>query len=256
MNRFLAALRFLTILPIPGERGHSESDLASSLVYFPVVGLLIGLTAAGFSLLFGFLFPPMVTAVLVVLVLLAVSGGLHMDGLCDSVDGFFSSRPRERMLEIMRDSRVGAMGVMAIVLVLGLKVTALGSLDENNLPRTVLLMPVVGRCSLLILMAVLPYARPEGGRGTLFYTRSAGLAAVWAVWAVLLVLLTGWLAAATAGIVAGMVALIFVLIFAAYCRGKIGGATGDTLGAGCELAETAVALVLAAKPIIAFMEEF
>ena len=102
-------------------------------------------------------------------------------------------------------------------------------------------------------MAVLPYARPEGGRGTLFYTRSAGLAAVWAV---LLVLLTGWLAAATAGIVAGTVALIFVLIFAAYCRAKIGGATGDTLGAGCELAETAVALVLAAKPVIAIMREF
>ena len=253
MNRFLAALRFLTILPIPGERGHNESDLASSLVYFPVVGLFIGLTAAGFSLLFGFLFPPMVIAVLVVLVLLAASGGLHMDGLCDSVDGFFSSRPRERMLEIMRDSRVGAMGVMAIVLVLGLKISALASLDEQSMPRAVLLMPVTGRCSLLILMAVLPYARPEGGRGTLFYTRSARMAAVWAV---LLVLLTGWLAAATAGIIAGMVALIFVLIFAAYCRAKIGGATGDTLGAGCELAETAVALVLAAKPVIVYMGVF
>jgi adenosylcobinamide-GDP ribazoletransferase len=253
MNRFLAALRFLTILPIPGERGHNESDLASSLVYFPVVGLFIGLTAAGFSLLFGFLFPPMVIAVLVVLVLLAASGGLHMDGLCDSVDGFFSSRPRERMLEIMRDSRVGAMGVMAIVLVLGLKISALASLDEQSMPRAVLLMPVTGRCSLLILMAVLPYARPEGGRGTLFYTRSARMAAVWAV---LLVLLTGWLAAATAGIIAGMAALIFVLIFAAYCRAKIGGATGDTLGAGCELAETSVALVLAAKPVIVYMGEF
>jgi len=173
-----------------------------------------------------------------------------MDGLCDSVDGFFSSRPREHMLEIMRDSRVGAMGVMAIVLVLGLKIVALASLDNNSLPRTVLLMPVAGRCSLLILMAVLPYVRPEGGRGTLFYTRSARMAAVWAV---LLLLLTGWLAAAIAGVIASLVALAFVLLFAVYCRAKIGGATGDTLGAGCELAETAVALVLTAKPVIAFM---
>jgi adenosylcobinamide-GDP ribazoletransferase len=253
MNRFLAALRFLTILPIPGEMGHRESDLAASLYYFPVVGLLIGLAAAGLSLLFWAWFPPLVAALLVVTVLLGVSGGLHMDGLCDSVDGFLSSRSRERMLEIMRDSRVGAMGVMAIVLVLGLKITALASLDNTSLPRTVLLMPVAGRCSLLILMAVLPYARPAGGLATLFYTRSGRIAAVWAV---ILLLLTGWLAAATAGVIASLAALVFVLLFAVYCRAKIGGATGDTLGAGSELAETAVALVLAAKPVIAFMREF
>jgi adenosylcobinamide-GDP ribazoletransferase len=253
MNRFLAALRFLTIIPIPGKRGHRESDLIASLPYFPLVGLLIGLGAAGLSLLFWFLFPPMLTAVLVVIILLGASGGLHMDGLCDSADGFFSSRPREQMLEIMRDSRVGAMGVMAIVLVLGLKISALTSLDNNSLPRTVLLMPLTGRCSLLILMAVLPYARLEGGLATLFYTRSAGVAAVWSV---ILLLLTGWLAAATAGVIACLAAIVFVLLFAVYCRAKIGGATGDTLGAGCELAEAAVALVLAAKPAIAFMREF
>lgn len=145
------------------------------------------------------------------------------------------------------------MGVMAIVLVLGLKITALASLDNTSLPRTVLLMPVAGRCSLLILMAVLPYARPAGGLATIFYTRSGRIAAVWAV---ILLLLTGWLAAATAGVIASLAALVFVLLFAVYCRAKIGGATGDTLGAGCELAETAVALVLAAKPVIAFMREF
>ncbi len=251
MNRFLAALRFLTILPIPGKMGHSESDLASSPTFFPVVGLLIGLTAAGFSLIFWNWFPPMVAALLIVIVLLGVSGGLHMDGLCDSVDGFFSSRPREQMLEIMRDSRVGAMGVMAIVLVLGLKITALASLDAKTMPRAVLLMPVAGRCSLLLLMAVLPYVRPEGGRGTLFYTQSGRMGTVWAV---VLLFLICWLTAHMAAIIAGMAALAFVMIFAAYCRKKIGGATGDTLGAGCELAETVVALVLAAKPVIAFME--
>lgn len=253
MNRLLAALRFLTILPIPGKMGHNESDLAASLPYFPVVGLLIGLAAAGLSLLFWSWFAPLVAALFVVIVLLGASGGLHMDGLCDSADGFMSSRPREQILQIMRDSRVGAMGVIAIVLILNLKITALASLDENTLPRTLLLMPVAGRCSLLILMAVLPYARPTGGLGTLFYTHSSRMAAVWAV---VLLFLTGWLAAGTAGVITGMVVITFVLLFAAYCREKIGGATGDTLGAGCELAETVVALVLAAKPMIAFMSEF
>lgn len=253
MNRFLAAFRFLTILPVPGKKGHSESDLAASLVYFPVIGLLLGLTTGGLSLLLWTWFPPMIVAVLTVTILLAFSGGLHMDGLCDSADGFFSSRPRVQMLQIMRDSRVGAMGVIAIVLVLGLKITALASLDENSLPRTVLLMPVAGRCSLLILMAVLPYARPAGGLASLFYTHSSRAAACWSVG---LLFLTGWLAAGSAGVITGMFVITFVLLFAAYCGRKIGGATGDTLGAGCELAETVVALVLAAKPLVVFMSEF
>ena len=250
MNRFLAALRFLTILPIPGKMGHDESDLAASLMYFPVVGLLIGLAAGGLALLLGTWFPPMVVAVLCVTFLLAISGGLHMDGLSDTVDGFLSSRPREQMLEIMRDSRVGAMGVMAIVLVLGMKIGALASMDAKIMVRVVLLMPVAGRSALLLLMAVLPYVRPEGGRGTLFYTRSSRMAAVWSV---ALFFTMSWLTTGLAGIIASLAVGIVLLIFAVYCRNKIGGATGDTLGAGCELAETVVALVLTAKPVIALM---
>ena len=104
-----------------------------------------------------------------------------MDGLCDTADGFFSVRPRERIMEIMRDSRVGAMGVMAIVLTVVLKVAALESHGVDTIWVVVLLMPLAGRCSLLVLMAILPYARPEGGLGTLFYSRSSKLSALWGV---------------------------------------------------------------------------
>lgn len=246
MDNFLAALRFLTIIPLPGKKGHDESAISGSPPFFPVIGLLTGLLAAGLSWLFWAWLAPLSAAVLSVIVLLVVSGGLHMDGLCDTADGFFSARPRARMLEIMRDSRVGAMGVMAIVLILALKIAALSVHSQDNIWPVVLLMPLAGRVSLLVLMAVLPYARPEGGLATLFYKRPGKLAAISGVF---LLLAVGWLVLGSAGLIAGGLAMGVVLSFAAYCRYKIGGATGDTLGAGCELAETAIALVLAVKPL-------
>src|SRR5208283_4809952 len=121
MRRFLAAMRFLTVIPFPGNWGADESSLAGSTVFFPVVGLLIGLGAAAVAACAARWLPAGPAAGLVIVALLAVSGGLHMDGLSDSADGLLSARPRERALEIMRDSHVGAMGVIAIVCVLLLK---------------------------------------------------------------------------------------------------------------------------------------
>lgn len=114
MNSFLAALRFLTILPIPGRRGHAPDDLRRSLWSFPLVGLLLGGMTGGIFWAVGPYLPPPIAAVLAVLVLLSWSGGLHLDGVADCGDAFFSSRSRERMLEIMRDSRIGAMGVIGL----------------------------------------------------------------------------------------------------------------------------------------------
>ena len=93
MDRFFAALRFLTIFPVPGTIGISKKSLADSLPFFPIVGLLIGCIVAGFTLLCSSLFPPFLRAVFAVTALLAVSGGLNVDGLCDMADGFLSSRP-------------------------------------------------------------------------------------------------------------------------------------------------------------------
>jgi len=247
MGRLIAAIRFLTIIPVPGRVGTGEINMAGSLPFFPIIGLLIGMIAVGLSHGLWFLFPPLPAAVLMVIFLAAVSGGLHMDGFCDTADGFFSSRPRERILEIMRDSRVGAMGVMAIVFIVVLKVAALELHDVKNIGAVVLLMPLAGRCALLVQMAILPYARPAGGLATLFYTRSSKLSALWGAG---LLLGIGAIAAGAAGFAAAGISLAVIFLFAGYCRLKIGGATGDTLGAGCELAETVVALVFAARPVL------
>jgi adenosylcobinamide-GDP ribazoletransferase len=245
MKGFFAALRFLTVLPLPGKWGCSESALTGSAPFFPLVGLLIGGIAAAVSFPLWRVFPALPAAVLIVLSLLGASGGLHMDGLSDTADGFQGSRSRERILEIMRDSRVGAMGVIAVVSVVAVKIAALASLAGPRLVWiAVLLMPVAGRCAMVVKMALLPYARGEGGLGTPFYEKRPSFSAAWAV---LVLLATGWLAGGPVGAIAGGAALITTLLFAAYTYRRIGGATGDTLGASCELAEAVVALTFAAQ---------
>ncbi len=243
MNHLCAAIRFLTILPLPGKCGTAEHDLPDSIWFFPIVGLLAGGAAAALIVVFLAIFPPMSCTVCVVLALIVISGGLHMDGLADTADGFLSSRPRERVLEIMKDSHIGVMGVIAIVAVLLLKVTAIASIEPANAWFTILLIPLAGRCMIVLMICILPYARPEGGLGSAFSkSRSA-----WpALWALAVLATVGWLVAGWAGLAAGGAAVAVTLLFALWCYRKIGGATGDTYGAACELAELAVVLTMAA----------
>ena len=246
MKRFVAALRFLTVVPIPGGYGTGMEPLARSAPFFPVVGLLIGLALAVLAWALSLILWPPIVSVLLVIALAAATAGLHLDGLSDTADGFLSSRPRERILEIMKDSHVGAMGVIAIVCVLLLKTAALMSMPAPGmLWRAVLLAPVAGRCAMVISMTLLPYARPEG-LGSVFYMHRSR----WnAVWAAAFLAASGYAVAGAAGLIGAGAALAVVLVFAAQCRRKIGGATGDTLGAACELAETTTLLVLSIRQL-------
>jgi adenosylcobinamide-GDP ribazoletransferase len=246
MKSFLAALRFLTILPIPGRRDDDAVRLGRSVPFFPVVGLLIGLAAATFDSVLTRLFPPLLASGFTVTALLAVSGGLHIDGLADTADGFFSSRPQERILEIMRDSRTGPMGVTAIVCLLILKTAAVASIAPGTRWAAILLMPLAGRCALVVLLAFLPYARSGGGLATAFQNERSVFHGMWAV---LVLALVAWITAAFAGLAMAAVAVIGMLVFAAYSYFKIGGYTGDTLGAACEIAEAMPAIVAAAMSL-------
>jgi adenosylcobinamide-GDP ribazoletransferase len=242
MNRLLAAVRFLTILPIPGSRGTLESDLARCVPWFPVVGLLLGVVAAAVAWVLVPHLPPMALAAVLVIVLLSFSGCLHLDGLSDAADGMLSSRPRERMLEIMKDSHTGAMGVVAIACVLLLKFACLASLPRCEVWRAAFLMPVAGRCALVWHMAILPYARSEG-LGGIFYRSRPRLAAASSamVLAAAACVLLG-----ERGIVLWVACVVAVFFLSGYVYRKIGGATGDTLGAVCELVEIVPALAMAA----------
>jgi adenosylcobinamide-GDP ribazoletransferase len=241
MKRFAAAIQFLTVLPVPCNC--AERELGRSTLLFPVIGLLIGAGIVMVNFALSAVLPPLVVNVLLVIAMLAVSGGLHMDGLADTADGFLSSRPRERILEIMKDSRTGAMGVIAVVCVLCLKIAALVSVPNNLRWPTLLLMPLAGRCALVIEMAALPYARPEGGLGSVFAVNKSPIDAFFAIFVLSATACwsLGW-----RGLISAGAAVLVTLVFSFWCRRKIGGFTGDTLGAACELAELAPALVAVA----------
>ena len=241
MKPLFAALRFLTILPIPASWAGDEHQLARSVKFFPLVGLLIGAIAAVIGWLVTQLFAMPVAAVLIVIALIIVTGGLHLDGLADTADGFLSVSTRQRTLEIMKDSSTGAMGVIAIVCVVLLKVTAVASVASSQMIATVFLMPVAGRCAMAFVMSILPYARTEGGLGSVFARQRSILNAIWAVIAVVIIsrLVLGW-----AGFAAAGAALLVTILFSAYCYRKIAGYTGDTLGAVNELVEAIVPLAV------------
>ncbi|HET6454089.1 MAG TPA: adenosylcobinamide-GDP ribazoletransferase [Armatimonadota bacterium] len=239
MRAFLAALGFLTVLPVPSD----GKALKQSVPWFPVVGLLIGGLIASLDYALGHVFPPLVTSVLIVIALIGISGGLHLDGLADTADGFLSSPRSDRgVLEIMKDSRIGTMGTLAIVSVFAMKVACLSNVIGSRF-EVILLMPVAGRCAMVLTMAVIPYARPEGGLGSAFEgnDRIAPLMALAVLFMASWLVLGGWM-----GMASAMLAVIIGLFMAIWSYLKIGGFTGDVLGAACEIAEIAPALVASA----------
>lgn len=234
MQSFFAAISFLTIVRIPPAWCGDEQALGRSLSWFPVVGLLTGCAVALADGLMRTLFPGLlVPSALTVIFLIAVSGGFHLDGLADSADAFMSSRSKEQMLEIMKDSRCGPMAVLTIVALLLLKFAALASLNGDLRAPTIILMPLAGRCALVLKTVSLDYVR-ESGLVSLFQRNDRERQ-----YGITLLLLGGCscLAFGFKGLWVLGACLMVVWLFARYCRAKIGGMTGDTLGAACELVE-------------------
>jgi adenosylcobinamide-GDP ribazoletransferase len=241
----LVAFRYLTTLPLP--RSRAGGDLGRAAGWFPVVGLVVGGCLALASLAVDRVFPPGVGGMLLVALWAALTGGLHLDGLADACDGLGGAWSRDRALAIMRDARSGPYGVAAIVLVLGLKAAALASLPEGLAWRALVLAPVLGRAGPLLLVRLCPPARPDGA-GHAF--------AVGARWPALVVggLIALLVSLATLGPWGALplgAAGLFVWRLAAYLRRRLGGFTGDTLGA---LVETIEAGVLTLAVSLDFLE--
>lgn len=244
MKSFLSALAFLTPVRVPQRWCGGEAGLRRAPVWFPVVGALIGAAVAAICYGLGQVLPPLPVGAIVVLLLVAASAGLHMDGLADTADGLFSARPRERVLEIMKDSHIGTMGVLAVVGVLLLKTGLFTAVDESLRWRTVLLAPIAGRCAVLLAMSLFPYARSEGGLATIFRS-DRRRALLLSAWAVVFVFAAGWLCASYRGVAVAGAAVAAALMFGWYVRRRLGGYTGDTLGATNELTEVMPFLVVA-----------
>jgi len=239
------AVRFLTLVPVPGAAGDGSHSVNDALHHFPLVGLLVGAlsTAAGFAAYY--LLGAPLHAVVVVTTASVVTAGFHLDGLADTCDALFSWRAPARKLEIMSDSRIGAMGAIALVLVIALKIAALLALQEHWWLGA-LLSPVFGRWADLYGIVAFPAAKGDGlaasvqTEGAAGHLLPASLTAALAAGPLLLYgewyLLIGALAAA----------FLFIHWFAAAVTRSLGGLTGDVYGAMSELGEVAALLALCA----------
>jgi len=228
----LLAVQFMTRLPTPGWVGHGTAGLDRVARWFPLVGLLVGgigalvLAAARLGL------PPLMAAGLAVAAMVAVTGALHEDGLADTADGLGGGWTRDDALRIMKDSRIGAYGAAALALALGVKVAAVAELPAAAL----LASAAASRFAPVCVMAALPYARTgqAEARAAPVGAGPGGLA-VAAVCGLLPLLLLGWRAVPAlllAGGLTGALALWF--------RRRLGGYTGDTLGAVQQAAELGI----------------
>ena len=239
---FLAALQFLTSIPLPWRREVSPEELGRSTAYFPVVGLIIGLILAGLNWLLSFILPPAVVKALLLVALVVITGALHLDGFADTCDGIAGHKPVEDRWRVMRDSHTGAFGVVGIVLLLLVKYVTLNSIPETFMTATLIFMPVVSRWAMVYAIFAYPYARPSG-LGTAFKqkTRWPGFTVATIITFVVAVALFPLFS------VAGLLLLIGVwvitAVFSLYFKRKFAGLTGDTYGAINEVAEV-MALIL------------
>lgn len=238
-NSFLVATQFLTRFPVVPVNDFSADGLAKSAVFFPIVGLVVG---AGGVLLHWILSPHTtvnVATVLIVIYLVAVTGGLHEDALADAADGFGGGVERERVLEIMRDSRIGSFGAIAVVLSLLSRFVFLTSLPPEKFTSYFLAGQVLSRWTALPLASFLPAARAGDGQGSRIAqgigTNALVVGTVMAFGIVTIFL--KWRAMSVLSVAIAVVALT-----GAYYKRRIGGVTGDCLGATNQITEFAVYL--------------
>lgn len=240
---FRRALGFLTVLPVGRNLPCDGPLLARSMALFPAVGLLLGLLLALSNWALQLILPPLVAAPLLVALLAWLTGAMHLDGLADLADGLAGGQDRESRLRIMKDSRIGAIGAVALVLLLLLKVLAIHSLPAPLQSPALVLMPAAGRWLQVVLAALCAYARPEGGTGGAFVENVGAPQVLYAG-------LTLALAALVLFGLKGLGVLLGLGLLAVWllrlCNSRLGGVTGDALGAATELAEVAGLLLVLA----------
>jgi adenosylcobinamide-GDP ribazoletransferase len=242
---FLTTVRFLTVLPV-GQRYPSGQQLARSQGFFPLVGLLLGLVLAGVDVGLGLIWPGALTSAFLVVILLVLTGAMHLEGFLDSCDGLLGGRDRSNRLKIMRDRHVGAFAVAGGIGLMLLKWAALFSLPRPARFPVLVLFPVLSRWSMALVLPAFPYARDEG-LGLAFHREATwtrtGIAAGTAL--VASVLFSG----------IGGVLLLVIVSLIAWLVGMgisqlLGGLTGDAYGAINEISEVvALAAGVALAPL-------
>ncbi|MDD4600268.1 Adenosylcobinamide-GDP ribazoletransferase [bioreactor metagenome] len=242
MHEFITGLQFLTRIKVTNQSEWLPDSFGRSVKFFPLIGAVIGMLLVAINYIIdcylpelGIYCPPHVLATILTAAPILITGGLHCDGFMDTMDGIFSGRSRERKLEIMKDSRVGANGVTAFTLLILLKWSLLTDIAPSVLPLALFSMPVLGRFAMVIGITVFPYARPDGMGKAFAQHAGRTTLVIAALLTLILIIPLGKLA-----LLGGVAVIVFALLFAKYATKMLGGLTGDVYGAMTELAEILV----------------
>jgi adenosylcobinamide-GDP ribazoletransferase len=245
-RRFLIAVQFLTRLPVPYALESSEEEIGKAAAFFPLVGVIVGGGAALVFMLAGYVLPQATCVLCAIIFAALITNGFHEDGLADTFDGFGGGWTKDRVLEIMRDSRIGTYGTLALIFLILGKLNFLSLLSQGQAWRWMIVAHTTSRWTILPLCIWLPYARAEG-QGKLVAKQVGALEIViGSVTLAVALLLLSRHAAIAALLVTGLVTLLSGLYF----RARLQGITGDCLGAANQLTE--VALYLAAVILLRF----
>lgn len=238
MSGFFSALQFLTVLPAPWARPMDRPSF--SLGYFPLVGLLLGAMVAGLDWLLRHFLPMSLVNGAVIVAMIVLTGGLHLDGFMDTCDAIPGAHSTSRRLEILKDLRVGSYGILGALSLLMAKYLALAELPLGLRLPSLLLMPVIGRWSMTVAITVFPYARASG------LGKSMKEGAAWWSLALATVLAAAMAAAVLqgAGIIALAGACALTLLMGWRFTRRLDGLTGDTYGAINEVMEMAVLIMI------------
>jgi adenosylcobinamide-GDP ribazoletransferase len=240
MRLFIVAFQFLTIVPLPFAVRCEEEDLGRSMTFFPAVGLAIGALLAGADFLMAPFLPRGVSDLILVVLNSVVTGALHLDGLSDVCDGLAARGSRERFLNVMKDSRVGAVGAVALVLALGLKYQALLALPPQFKRETLLFFPLAARFAQVQMTVGSKRARNDG-LGSAFI---GGVGMTQLVLSAVVTLAAGYLLLGLNGV--ACTTFLFLVTWGIKCwsHQRLGGITGDVIGCASEINEISCLLVL------------
>lgn len=234
---FLAALQFLTSIPVSIKRELGPAQLGRATAWFPVVGLILGGILAGLNWLLSLILPSSVVNALLIVALVLATGAMHLDGFADTCDGLAGYKTVEERWKVMRDSRTGAFGVVGIALLLLVKYVTLNNIPSDVMLPALLFMPIVSRWAMVYAIFAFPYARPEG-LGTAYKQATRWpqfTAATVITFFLAAVILFPWFSIGGVLVMAGV--WIVTALFAFYLKHKFAGLTGDTYGAINEVAE-------------------
>jgi adenosylcobinamide-GDP ribazoletransferase len=234
----ILAVRFLTVVPVPGREADGRDALGRAAWWFPVVGLVLGVALALADRALQAALSPLLSALLVLAIWKVATGAIHLDGLADCLDGL-GGRDRAHRLAIMQDSRIGVFGAVGLMFYLLIAFVALAETPAGARGRILVVAPMVGRLAPLLIAPRFSAANPDRGSGAAFVRALSPWAGL--VHLAVVVAFSGWLLGPW-GPVMMLASLLAVFLWSAFLVERFGGLTGDVLGSAIELGELAIVL--------------